>query len=158
MHNPLVNLVVSIEKITTKRHQGKIMGTYEQNRYTLIRKDGCTTTILDADLADELHPLDIVKMKQIIDQAKGNIKYNRRALHSIIEVGRKAYQRAALADFDLCINFEYSKKVHIPLSNNTIPAEIISKARSGSIFETPEISVVFKDDYNERALFRIDEI
>ncbi|MFS7987418.1 hypothetical protein Hanom_Chr11g01022441 [Helianthus anomalus] len=82
----------------------------------------------------------------------------RRALHNIKEAGRKMYHRATLADFDLCINFEYSRKVHTPPPNNTIPAEIISKARTGVIFETPKILVVFKDANDERALFRNNEI
>ncbi|MFS7916857.1 hypothetical protein Hanom_Chr03g00182281 [Helianthus anomalus] len=158
MHNLVTNLVVGIEKISTENHQGEIMGTYEQYKYTLVRKDGSTTTITDAILADQVHPLNIVKMKQIIDQQKGNSRYNRRALHSISKEGRKVYHRAALADFDLCINFEYNKKVHIPPPNNTIPAEIISKARTRAIFETPIISVVFKDANDERALYRINEI
>ncbi|MFS7921279.1 hypothetical protein Hanom_Chr03g00234941 [Helianthus anomalus] len=93
------------------------METYEQNKYTLVRKDGTTATVTDANLADQVHPQNIVKMKQIIDQQKGNTMYIRRALHSIKEAGRKLYHRPTLADFDLCINFEYSKKVHTPPPN-----------------------------------------
>ncbi|MFS7917909.1 hypothetical protein Hanom_Chr03g00194741 [Helianthus anomalus] len=89
------------------------MGTYEQNMYFLIRKDGSITTVVDADLADELHPLDIIKMKQLVDKEKGNTKYKRRAIN-IYKAGRKLYQRAALADFDMCMSFEYNKKLHTP--------------------------------------------
>ncbi|MFS8019138.1 hypothetical protein Hanom_Chr15g01400311 [Helianthus anomalus] len=88
MHNPITNPVVEIGKISTESHQGEVMGTYEQNKYTLIRKYGSTTTVLDANLADQLHPLDIIKMKHIIDQEKGNTRYNRRALYNISEGGR----------------------------------------------------------------------
>ncbi|MFS8024034.1 hypothetical protein Hanom_Chr16g01458501 [Helianthus anomalus] len=134
------------------------MGTYEQNKYTLVRKDGNTTTVTDGDLADQIHPLSIVKLKQIIDQQKGNTIHIRRALHSIKEAGKKIYHIAALADFDLCINFEYNRKVQTPPPNTTIPAKIMSKARTRAIFDTPEMSVVFKYANDERALFRINEI
>ncbi|MFS7953020.1 hypothetical protein Hanom_Chr07g00613761 [Helianthus anomalus] len=124
----------------------------------MLRKDGTTTTVTDGDLADQIHPLNIVKMKEITDQQKGNIVHIRRALHSIKEAGKKIYQRATLADFDLCINFEYNRKVQTPPPNNTIPAEILFKARTRAIFETAEMSVVFKDANDEKALFRINEI
>ncbi|MFS7936055.1 hypothetical protein Hanom_Chr05g00410921 [Helianthus anomalus] len=156
--DPLTNPIIEIGKVSTQSHAGRVMGTYEQNKYTMIRKDGRITAVLDANLADELHPLDIIKMKQIVDQEKGNTKYNRRVIHSISEAGRKNYQRAAMADFDLCITFEYSMKVHIPPPNTTVPAEVMSKARTRSIFETPELSVVFKDANNQSALFRVDDI
>ncbi|MFS7918787.1 hypothetical protein Hanom_Chr03g00205261 [Helianthus anomalus] len=81
------------------------MGTYEQNKYTLLRRDGTTTNVTDGDLADQIHPMSLVKMKQIIDQENGNTIHIRRALHKIKEAEKKIYQRAALADFDLCIIF-----------------------------------------------------
>ena len=110
-------------------------------------------------MADKVHPMDIVKMKNIIDEWKGGSVVIRRALDSVKNAGAKLYKRAALADFDLCINFEYSTKVLIPPPNTTIPAEIPSKlARTGAIFDTPEICAVFKDAHNEKALFRISEI
>ncbi|MFS8023971.1 hypothetical protein Hanom_Chr16g01457811 [Helianthus anomalus] len=98
-------------------------------------------------------------MKNIIDEWKGGSVVIRRALDSVKNAGAKLYKRAALTDFDLCINFEYSTKVLIPPSNTNIPAEIPSKlARTGAIFDTPEICAVFKDAHNEKALFRISEI
>ncbi|MFS7991887.1 hypothetical protein Hanom_Chr12g01075881 [Helianthus anomalus] len=103
--------------------------------------------------------MDIVKMKNIIDEWKGNSTVIRRALDSLKSAGAKLYQRAALADFDLCINFEYSTKVLIPPPNTSIPAEIPSKlARTGAIFDIPEIFAVFKDAHEEKALFKISEI
>ncbi|MFS7917362.1 hypothetical protein Hanom_Chr03g00188131 [Helianthus anomalus] len=71
----------------------------------------------------------------------------------------RIYQIAALEDFDLCINFEYSSKVLTPPPNNSIPAKIPpSKARTRAIFEKPEMSVVFKYAHDKKALFRINEI
>ncbi|MFS8006836.1 hypothetical protein Hanom_Chr14g01253811 [Helianthus anomalus] len=72
MHNHVTNPVVSIEKISTVSYQGRVMGTYEQNKYTLVRVDGTPTTVTDGNLADDIHQLSLIKMKQIIDQEKGN--------------------------------------------------------------------------------------
>ena len=98
-------------------------------------------------------------MKNIIDEWKGSSVVIRRALDSLKSAGAKIYKRAALADFDLCINFEYSNKVLIPPPNTSFPAEIPSKlVRTRAIFDKPEMCVVFKDAHNEKALFRISEI
>ncbi|MFS7928636.1 hypothetical protein Hanom_Chr04g00323071 [Helianthus anomalus] len=125
----------------------------------LAMEDGTPTTVTDGDLADDIHPLSIIKLKQLIDKEKSNTIQIRRALDNIKDVGMKIYQRAALAYYDLCVNFEYSSKVLTPPPDNTIPAEILlSKARTGSIFDKPEMSMVFKDAHDEKALFRISEI
>ncbi|MFS7988153.1 hypothetical protein Hanom_Chr11g01031271 [Helianthus anomalus] len=63
MHNPVTNPVVGFEKISTISYQGRVMGTYEQNKYTLLRADGTPTTVTDGDLTDEIYPLSIIKMK-----------------------------------------------------------------------------------------------
>ncbi|MFS8018418.1 hypothetical protein Hanom_Chr15g01391841 [Helianthus anomalus] len=137
--------------------QGSVLGTYGQNKYTLIREYKTPSILTDGDLTDDIHPLGIVKLKQLIDKEKSNSVVIRRALDK--DAGEKIYQRAALTDFDLCINFEYRSKVQTPPPNNTIPAEIpLSKVRTGAIFDKPEMCVVFKDAYDEKALFRISEI
>ncbi|MFS7932477.1 hypothetical protein Hanom_Chr04g00368331 [Helianthus anomalus] len=119
--------------------QGSVLGTYGHNKYTLIREDRTPAIVTDKD--------------------KSNSVMIRRALDSIKDAGEKIYQRAALTDFDLCINFEYSSKVLTPPPNNTIPAEIpLSKVRTGAIFDKPEMCVVFKDAHDEKALFRVSEI
>ncbi|KAF5794716.1 hypothetical protein HanXRQr2_Chr08g0331281 [Helianthus annuus] len=118
--------------------QGGVLGTYGQNKYTLIREDRSETIVTDGDMADDIHPLGLVKLKQIIDKDKSNSVVIRRALDSIKNAGEKLYQRAALTDFDLCINFEYSNKVLTPPPNKTIPAEIPpNKVRTGAIFDKP---------------------
>ncbi|MFS8003643.1 hypothetical protein Hanom_Chr13g01216321 [Helianthus anomalus] len=119
--------------------QGSVLGTYGQNKYTLIREDRTPTIVTDKD--------------------KSNSIMIRRALDSIKDAGEKIYQRAALTDFDLCINFEYNSKVLTPPPNNTILAEIpLSKVRTGAIFDKLEMCVVFKDAHDEKALFRVSEI
>ncbi|MFS7978267.1 putative AH/BAR domain superfamily protein [Helianthus anomalus] len=155
----MTNPIVSIQKIITINASGGVLGTDGQNKYILIRKDRSSEKVTDGDLADDIHPLGRVKMKQIIDKEKSVSVVIRRALDSIKSAGEKLYKRAALADFDLCINFEYNNKVQIPPPNNTIPAEIPSKqVRTGTIFDKPEMRVVFKDAHNEKALFRMSEI
>ncbi|MFS7975817.1 hypothetical protein Hanom_Chr10g00885151 [Helianthus anomalus] len=159
LHKHLTNPIVSVERIDTFTTGGGILGNEGQNKYTLIKKDKNIQKVTDADLDDDVHPMDIVKMKNIIDEFKGNPVVIRRALDSLKCEGAKVYKRAALADFDLCINFEYSTKVLIPPPNTSIPAEIPSKlVRTGTIFDTPEICAVFKDANKEKALFRINEI
>ncbi|MFS7953040.1 hypothetical protein Hanom_Chr07g00613961 [Helianthus anomalus] len=158
-HKPVTNPIVSIEKIITINVAGGILGTGGQNKYTLIRKDNSDTIITDGDLADELHPMSLVKLKQLIDNDRSSAVVIRRALDSIKKVGEKLYQRAALTDFDLCINFEYSNKVLTPPPNNSIPTEFpLNKVRTGAIFYKPEICVVFKNAYDKKALFRVSEI
>ncbi|MFS7917361.1 hypothetical protein Hanom_Chr03g00188121 [Helianthus anomalus] len=48
------------------------MGTYGQNKYTLVREDETLTTVTHGDLADDIHPLSLIKLKQLIDKEKGN--------------------------------------------------------------------------------------
>ncbi|MFS8024400.1 hypothetical protein Hanom_Chr16g01462781 [Helianthus anomalus] len=158
-HKPVTNPIVSIEKIITINAAGGILGIGAHNKYTLIRKYNNITIVTNGDLADDIHPMSLVKWKQLIDNDKSSAVVIRRALDSIKKAGEELYQRAALTDFDLCINFEYSKKVLTPPPNNTIPAEIPpNKVRTGAIFDKPEICVVFKNAYDEKALFRVSEI
>ncbi|MFS7997890.1 hypothetical protein Hanom_Chr12g01147321 [Helianthus anomalus] len=158
-HKPVTNPIVSIEKIITINAARGILGTGGQNKYTLIRKDNSDTIVTDGNLADDLHPMSLVKLKHLIDNDRSSAVVIRRALDSIKKEGEKLYQMAALTDFDLCINFEYSKKVLVPPPNNTIPAEIpLNKVRIGAIFVKPEICVVFKNAYDEKDLLRVSEI
>ncbi|MFS8021466.1 hypothetical protein Hanom_Chr16g01427701 [Helianthus anomalus] len=76
LHTPLTNPIVEIEKVSSQTYSGRVMGTYEHNKYSIIRKDGSIKTDVDRDLADELPPLDILKMKQLVDKEKGNTKFN----------------------------------------------------------------------------------
>ncbi|MFS7997945.1 hypothetical protein Hanom_Chr12g01147951 [Helianthus anomalus] len=159
LHKPVTNPIVSIDRIGTINNQGSVLGTYGQNKYTLIREDRTPTIVTDGNLADDIHPLGLVKLKQLINKDKSNSVVIRRALDSIKNTGEKIYQRATLTNIDLCINFEYNSKVLTPPPNKTIPAEIpISKVRTGAIFDKPEMCVVFKDAHDEKTLVRLGEI
>ncbi|MFS7936201.1 hypothetical protein Hanom_Chr05g00412711 [Helianthus anomalus] len=82
-------------------------GHFVQNRNTLLRQDGSKQKVTDGDLADKLHPLDILFMKKEYEKEKGNTQFYRRALKSISKAGIKLFERIAFADFDLCINYDY---------------------------------------------------
>ncbi|MFS7938050.1 hypothetical protein Hanom_Chr05g00434911 [Helianthus anomalus] len=130
-HKSVTNPTVSIEKIITINAAGGVLGTGGQHKYTLIRKDNSDTIVTDGDPADDLHPMSLVKLKQLIDNDRSSAVVIRIALDNIKKAGEKLYQRAALTDFDLCINFEYSKSVLVVPPNNTIPAEIpLNKVRT----------------------------
>ncbi|MFS7913335.1 hypothetical protein Hanom_Chr02g00140641 [Helianthus anomalus] len=130
-HKPVTNPIVYIEKIITIKAAGGILGTGGQNKYTLIRKDNNDTIVTDGDLVDDLHPMSLVKLKQLIDNDRSSAVVIRRALDSIKKAGEKLYKRVALTDFDMCINFEYNNKVLTPPPNNSIPAKIpLNKVRT----------------------------
>ncbi|MFS7988234.1 hypothetical protein Hanom_Chr11g01032271 [Helianthus anomalus] len=137
-------------------------GTYLQNRYTLLRENGAEEKVTDGDLADKLHPLDILFTKDHYEKEKGNTKEIRRALKSISNAGVKLFERIAFSDFDLCINYDYvhNKKVYLSAPSTTISSKLIEDARSGDIIELPMIrdrhnySVVYKDFEKNQALFR----
>ncbi|MFS8034288.1 hypothetical protein Hanom_Chr17g01579401 [Helianthus anomalus] len=48
-------------------------GHYLENSYTLLRQDGTEQKITDGDLADQLHPLDILFLKNHYEAERGNI-------------------------------------------------------------------------------------
>ncbi|MFS7949523.1 hypothetical protein Hanom_Chr06g00572571 [Helianthus anomalus] len=138
----------------------------QSNRYTLLREDGAEEKGTDGDLADKLHALDILSMKDYCEKEKGNTQFIRRALTSISKVGIKLFERIAFSDFDLCINcdYVYNKKVYLTAPDTTIPSELIEEARSGDIIELPMIkdrhnySVVYRDSEKNKALFRSVDI
>ncbi|MFS8002348.1 hypothetical protein Hanom_Chr13g01201041 [Helianthus anomalus] len=66
----MTNPIVSIEKIITINASGGVLGIDGQNKYTLIKKDKREEKVTNGDLADDIHPLGLVKMKQIIDKEK----------------------------------------------------------------------------------------
>ncbi|MFS7937969.1 hypothetical protein Hanom_Chr05g00434071 [Helianthus anomalus] len=99
-------------------------------------------------------------LKKTFDEEKGNTRVIRRALDSLSKAGRKLFTRIALTDFDLFINYDYviNKKLLMPPPDTIIPIELQKEARTGVNFENPELSVVFKDHEEKKALFRVDEI
>ncbi|MFS8024394.1 hypothetical protein Hanom_Chr16g01462721 [Helianthus anomalus] len=97
-HKPVTNPIVSIEKIITINAAGGILGTGAHNKYTLIRKYNSNTIVTDGDLADDLHPISLVKLKQLIDNDRSSAVVIRRALDSIKKAGEELYQRVALTD------------------------------------------------------------
>ncbi|MFS7953686.1 hypothetical protein Hanom_Chr07g00621551 [Helianthus anomalus] len=96
-------------------------------------------------------------LKKIYDQDMGNIRFIRRALHNLIKVGVNLFERVALSDFDLCTNYDYihRKKVHSPPPDTSILAELEEEARTGVIFENPELSVVLRDIEEKNALLEL---
>ncbi|MFS8001365.1 hypothetical protein Hanom_Chr13g01189551 [Helianthus anomalus] len=160
IHMALENPIEGVLKVDAQTAPDRMGGNHEQNKYTLLRKDGSEQKITDGGLADLLHPLDIITLKKIYDQDKGNTRFVRRALYSLSKARVKLFERAALSDFDLCINFDYvhKKKVHIPPPDTSIPAELEEEARTGVIFEKPKLSVVFRDIEEKKALFRVVDI
>ncbi|MFS7938435.1 hypothetical protein Hanom_Chr05g00439681 [Helianthus anomalus] len=119
--------------------------------------DGSGQRITDGDLADLLHPVDIITLNRIYDKDKGNNKFVRRALDIMSKAGVKLFERATLSDFDLCINFDHvhKKNVHIPPPDTSIHTELEKEARTRVIFEQLEISVVFRDIEEKKALFEL---
>ncbi|MFS7899011.1 hypothetical protein Hanom_Chr00s040237g01774081 [Helianthus anomalus] len=124
-------------KVDDDRTADRAGGYFEQNKYTLLRKDGTKQKITDGDLADQLHPLDILFLKKTYDDDKGNNKHVRRALNSISKAGVKLFEMVAFTDFDLCINYDniHQKKFHIPPPDTFIPKELEKQARTGDILE-----------------------
>ncbi|MFS7969018.1 hypothetical protein Hanom_Chr09g00804251 [Helianthus anomalus] len=157
IHKALDNPVKRVLKVDANVTPDGFGGKYEQNRYTLLRKDNTEQRITDGNLADQLHPMDIIILKKIYSQDKGNNRFVRRALDSMSKAGVKLFKRVALSDFDLCINYDHihQKKVHIPPPDTSIPAELEKEARIGVIFEQPGLSVVFMDIEGKKALFRV---
>ncbi|MFS8005174.1 hypothetical protein Hanom_Chr13g01234291 [Helianthus anomalus] len=154
VHKALANPIVRLLKVDPNATPDRVGGIHEQNKYTLLRKDGSEQKITDGDL---FHPLDIIMLKKTYDQDKGNTRFIRRSLHSLTKAGVKLFERVALSDFDLCINFDYvhSKKVHLPPPNTSITAELEEDAKTGVIFEKLELSVVFRDIEEKKAPFEV---
>ncbi|MFS8024029.1 hypothetical protein Hanom_Chr16g01458451 [Helianthus anomalus] len=84
-----------------------IRGHYVQNKYILLRQDVTEQKIIDGDLADQLHPSDILFMKNHYEKERCNNQFVRRALKRISKAGIKLFERITFADFDLCINYDY---------------------------------------------------
>ncbi|MFS8034616.1 hypothetical protein Hanom_Chr17g01583221 [Helianthus anomalus] len=82
-------------------------GHYVQNKYILLRQDGTEQKVTDGDLADHLHPLDILLMRNHYEKERGNNQFVRRALKNISKAGIKLFERIVFADFDLYINYDY---------------------------------------------------
>ncbi|MFS8034044.1 hypothetical protein Hanom_Chr17g01576591 [Helianthus anomalus] len=91
LHKPVTNPIISIERISAMNIQGSVLGTYGQNKYTLIREDRTKTIVTDGDLDDDIHPLGLVKLKQLIDKDKSSSVVIRRALDNIKNAGEKIY-------------------------------------------------------------------
>ncbi|MFS7995460.1 hypothetical protein Hanom_Chr12g01118161 [Helianthus anomalus] len=123
IHRALDNPVVRVLKVDADVTPNGFGGKYEQNRYTFRRKDGSEQKITYRDLADQLHPMDLITLKKIYDQDKGNNRFVRRALDSISKAGVKLFEKVALSDFDMCINYDniHQKKVHILPPDTSIP-------------------------------------
>ncbi|KAJ0512122.1 hypothetical protein HanIR_Chr11g0559681 [Helianthus annuus] len=160
IHKTLDNPMVRVLKVDADITSDGAGGHYEQNKYTLLRKDGTEERLTDGDLADKLHPMDILFLKKIYDEDKGNTKVIRRALNNISKAAIKLFQRIALSDFALFINYDYvhQKKVHIPPPDTSIPKELEKEARTGVILEQVGLSVVFRDIEGNKALFRTNDI
>ncbi|MFS7907204.1 hypothetical protein Hanom_Chr01g00068551 [Helianthus anomalus] len=112
--------------------------------------------ITDGDLADQLHPLDILFMKNHYEKEKGNNRFMRRAPRSITKAGIKLFERIAFVDFNLCINYDcvHQKKVHLPPLDTSIPLELKDHTRTRDIFELSKINVSIeeKDDQPDHKL------
>ncbi|MFS8021340.1 hypothetical protein Hanom_Chr16g01426271 [Helianthus anomalus] len=67
--------------------------------------------------------MDILFLKKIYDEDKGNTKVVRRALNSISKSGINLFERVALFDFDLSINYEHAhqKNVCVPPPDTSTP-------------------------------------
>ncbi|MFS7904101.1 hypothetical protein Hanom_Chr01g00032031 [Helianthus anomalus] len=154
IHRALENPIERVIKLDAQATPDIMGGIHEQNKYTLLGKDGNEQRITDGDLADLLHPMDIITLKRINDQDKGNTRFVRRAIDSLSKAGVKLFEKAALSDFDLCINFDYvhKKKVHIPLPDTSIPAEVEEETRTSVIFEQPEHLRLFSETLKKRRL------
>ncbi|MFS7969023.1 hypothetical protein Hanom_Chr09g00804301 [Helianthus anomalus] len=72
IHKALDNPVERVLKVDDDVTPDGFGGKYEQNKYTLLRKYGTKQKITDGDLADQVHPVDIITLKNIYDQDKGN--------------------------------------------------------------------------------------
>ncbi|MFS7930041.1 hypothetical protein Hanom_Chr04g00339491 [Helianthus anomalus] len=72
-----------------------IGGTYVQNRYTLLRENGEEEKVIDEEIADKLHPLDILFMKDQYEKERKNNKEARRALKGISKAGIQLFERMA---------------------------------------------------------------
>ncbi|MFS7934705.1 hypothetical protein Hanom_Chr05g00394861 [Helianthus anomalus] len=60
IHIALDNPVVRVLKVDVDVTSDGVGGHYEQNRYTLLRKDGTEERITDGNLVDKLHLVDIL--------------------------------------------------------------------------------------------------
>ncbi|MFS7913373.1 hypothetical protein Hanom_Chr02g00141081 [Helianthus anomalus] len=105
---------------------------YVQTRYTLLRLNGTEQKITHGDLADQLHPLDILFMKNHYENEIGNKQFLRKPLKSIAKARITLFGTIAFADFDLSINYDYvhQKKVHLPPPGISIPLELKDHART----------------------------
>ncbi|MFS7976781.1 hypothetical protein Hanom_Chr10g00896411 [Helianthus anomalus] len=167
IHYTNENLVKRIMKVDeVKIRTDGVGGTYLQNRYTLLRENGEQDKVTDEDIADRLHPLDILFMKDHYEKEKKNTKEIRRALKGILNAGIKMFERVAFSEFDLCINYDYvhNKKVYLSAPDTSIPSELIENARSRDIIELPMIKdihnygVVYRDFEKNKALCRSVDI
>ncbi|MFS7936161.1 hypothetical protein Hanom_Chr05g00412181 [Helianthus anomalus] len=104
--------------------------------------------------------MDILFLKKIFYEDKRNNKVVRKALNNNSKVRIKLFERIALFDFDLCINYDYvhQKVVHIPPPNTSIPKELEKEAITGVILEQAGLFVVFRDIDGNKALFRTIDI
>ncbi|MFS7918206.1 hypothetical protein Hanom_Chr03g00198111 [Helianthus anomalus] len=108
IHSKNENPVKRILKVDeVKVATDDIGGTIVQNRYTLLRENGEEQKVSDEEIADKLHPLDILFMKDVYEMEKRNTKEVRRALKSISKAGILLFKRMAFSDFYLCINYEH---------------------------------------------------
>ena len=161
--NP-VRRILKVDEV--KSATDDIGGTYVQNRYTLQRENGDEQKVTDEEIADQLHPLDILFMKDHYEKEKKNNQEVRRALNGISKAGILLFERMAFSDFDLCINYEHvhNKKVYFRSPKTKVPSEILDDARSGDIIMQTskdgeqEYGVIFRDQDNNKALFRSVDI
>ncbi|XP_021996160.1 uncharacterized protein LOC110893357 [Helianthus annuus] len=161
--NP-VKRILKVEEV--KVATDDIGGTFVQNRYTLQREKGDEQKVTDEEIADQLHPLDILFMKDNYEKEKKNNQEVRRALNGISKAGILLLERMAFSDFDLCINYEHvhNKKVYFRSPKTKVPSEILDDARSGDIIMQTskdgeqEYGVIFRDQDNNKALFRSVDI
>ncbi|KAJ0702587.1 hypothetical protein HanPI659440_Chr14g0541391 [Helianthus annuus] len=146
IHRVHPNPIVRIRKVDTFATTYRVLGYHEQNKYTLVRRDRNEEVIIDGDLANKLHPIDITIMKKTFNKEKGNTKFIRRALHNLSQAGVKLFTRVTLTDFDLCINYELinNRKVHMSSLDTSIPSELEREARTRVIFKDPELESSLK--------------
>ncbi|MFS7898843.1 hypothetical protein Hanom_Chr11g01036031 [Helianthus anomalus] len=137
-----------------------ILGFQDQNKYTVVRILGDEQTFIDRDLTSLIHLVDLLKLRKTCEEEKSYIKTIRRAINSIFTSGIIVFTRIDLRDFDLCILLyhEIYGKLLITPPCKEIPDELKVEARTGLIFEKPELSVIYRHINEERAMFRLSEI
>ncbi|MFS7967235.1 hypothetical protein Hanom_Chr09g00783411 [Helianthus anomalus] len=81
-----------------------MFGYHNQNKYSVVRDNDDEQILTDVDLADELHPIDLIKLRKTHEEDKSHnrIVFTRN--------GIKVFTRIAISDFDLCINFDHVVK------------------------------------------------